>query len=434
MAVTQIRGNTQILADTITNTQISSSAAIATSKLADGANFIQRTGTVAFTADQSMGGFKLTNLAAPASANDAATKAYVDAITVGLDFKESVRATTTANITLSGIQTIDGVSLVAGNRVLVKNQTTASENGIYVVAAGAWSRATDADSSPEVTSGLFTFVEEGTNFADTSFVLTTNNPITLGTTALTFTQFSGAGSISAANLGTGVGTYDSVSGTTLRFRSIKQQPAGKVTVALSGSDIQLDIGAGTLVNADISASAAIARSKIAAGTVNHVVVNDGAGNLSSVAVLPISQGGTNSSAALSNNRIIISSAGALVESAAITANRALASNASGIPVATSVTDTELGYVSGVTSAIQTQLNNKINSADFIVRETPTGLVNGSNTTFTLAFTPVAGKEQVFLNGILQEPGAGNDYTISGATITYLTAPVTGDKIRVSYLK
>jgi hypothetical protein len=68
----------------------------------------------------------------------------------------------------------------------------------------------------------------------------------------------------------------------------------------------------------------------------------------------------------------------------------------------------------------------------VTRETPTGLVNGSNVTFTLANTPTAGTEQVYLNGILQEPGAGNDYTISGATITYLTAPVANDKIRVSY--
>jgi hypothetical protein len=73
-------------------------------------------------------------------------------------------------------------------------------------------------------------------------------------------------------------------------------------------------------------------------------------------------------------------------------------------------------------------------ANFIVRETPTGAVNSSNTTFTLANTPIAGTEQVFLNGLLQEPGAGNDYTISGVTITYLTAPVTGDRLRVTYYK
>lgn len=108
-----------------------------------------------------------------------------------------MRAATTATITLSAPQSIDGVSVIAGDRVLVKDQSTASANGIYVVAAGAWVRATDADTSAKVTGGMFTFVEEGTANADTGWVLTTNNPITLGTTSLAFTQFSGAGQVTA---------------------------------------------------------------------------------------------------------------------------------------------------------------------------------------------------------------------------------------------
>ena len=142
---------------------------------------------------------KVTSLAAPTADSDAATKAYVDATKQGLDVKESVRVATTANVTLSGTQTIDGVSLVAGDRVLVKNQTTGGDNGIYVVAAGAWSRATDANSNDDVTSGMFTFVEEGSVNADSGWVMTTNAPITLGTTALAFTQFSGAGQVTAGD-------------------------------------------------------------------------------------------------------------------------------------------------------------------------------------------------------------------------------------------
>ena len=149
------------------------------------------------TASVSLNSQKITNLATPTADTDAATKAYVDAARSGLDVKGSVRAATTANITLSGAQTIDGVSVIAGDRVLVKDQSTASTNGIYVAAASTWSRATDADVDAEVHAGMFTFVEEGTANADSGWVLTTNNPITVGSTALAFAQFSGAGQITA---------------------------------------------------------------------------------------------------------------------------------------------------------------------------------------------------------------------------------------------
>jgi len=142
---------------------------------------------------------KITSLADPTNAQDAATKAYVDAARSGLDVKQSARVATTGNITLSGTQTIDGVAVSAGDRVLVKNQSTAADNGIYVVAAGSWARATDADSDAEVTPGMFTFIEEGTANADSGWVLSTNATITLGTTGLTFAQFSGAGSITAGD-------------------------------------------------------------------------------------------------------------------------------------------------------------------------------------------------------------------------------------------
>ena len=132
-------------------------------------------------------------------ANTLVPKAYVDAVKQALDIKDSVKVATTGNITLSGAQTIDGIAVSAGDRVLVKSQSTASENGIYVVAAGAWSRADDANISAEVTPGMFVFVEEGNSTGDNGYVLTTDAPITLGSTNLVFTQFSGAGQIDAGD-------------------------------------------------------------------------------------------------------------------------------------------------------------------------------------------------------------------------------------------
>ena len=162
---------------------------------------------------------RITSVADPTQAQDAATKAYVDAVKTGLDVKDSVRAATTANITLSNTQTIDGVALSVGDRVLVKDQSTGSQNGIYVVASGAWTRATDFDNTPgtEVTSGAFTFVEEGTTNSDSGWVLTTNGTITIGTTALAFAQFSGAGQIVAGAGLTKTGNTIDVGGTADRI-------------------------------------------------------------------------------------------------------------------------------------------------------------------------------------------------------------------------
>ena len=170
------------------------------------------------TASVNVNGQKIVGLAAPTADTDAANKAYVDAARMGLDTKDSVRVATTGNITLSGAQTIDGVAVVAGDRVLVKDQTTASTNGIYVVAAGAWTRADDASTSAEVNSGMYVFVEEGTANDNSGWVLTTNNPITLGTTGLVFAQFSGTGQITAGAGLTKTGNSLDVVGTANRIQ------------------------------------------------------------------------------------------------------------------------------------------------------------------------------------------------------------------------
>lgn len=145
-------------------------------------------------------GFKVFNLADGTSPQDAVTKAQLDAAVQGWKWKEPVRAASTANLTLSGAQTIDGVSVIAGDRVLVKNQSTGSANGIYVAAAGAWSRATDFDVASEVV-GAAVFVSEGTTNGNSQWNMTTDAPVTIGTTALVWAQVGGGTSYTA---GTGI--------------------------------------------------------------------------------------------------------------------------------------------------------------------------------------------------------------------------------------
>ena len=162
------------------------------------------------TASVAFNSQKITGLADPTNAQDAATKFYVDNSRLGIDFKDSVRAATTANIaTLAGgaPSTLDGVALAANDRILVKNQTTTSQNGIYKVdtvgtgSNGSWSRASDADGSPagELTSGAFVYVEQGTANAQDQYVITTTGTITVGTTGITWGLFSGAGKLSVSD-------------------------------------------------------------------------------------------------------------------------------------------------------------------------------------------------------------------------------------------
>jgi len=157
------------------------------------------------TASVNLNSQKIINLATPTNATDAANKDYVDSVSQGLDPKNSVHVATTTNLNLSSPgTTIDGVTMVSGDRVLVKDQSTASQNGIYVWngAASAMTRATDADSVTKLNGGAFVFVEEGNTYATTGWVLQQPaGTYVLGTTALTWSQFSGAGQITA---GTGL--------------------------------------------------------------------------------------------------------------------------------------------------------------------------------------------------------------------------------------
>jgi len=218
------------------------------------------------TADVSMNNRKLTNVADPIGAQDATNKTYVDNIAQGIDAKQSVKAATTANIAnvLTGApNTLDGQTLVIGDRVLVKDQTAQATNGIYTVttvgtgANGVWARAADMDAWAEVPAA-YVFVEQGTTQADTGWLSTADPGGTLGSTNITWVQFSGAGQVIAGG-------------------------------GLTKTGNQLDVGAGPgiTVNADTI--------QVANDGISNAMIADGAINLGTADVtgtLPLTKGGT----------------------------------------------------------------------------------------------------------------------------------------------
>jgi hypothetical protein len=275
----------KIANDTIVDADINSAAAIAQSKISGlttdlAAKLALAGGTM--TGSIAMGTNKITGLGTPTDGTDAATKNYVDSAAQGIDWKASVRAATTAAVTLASDlengDTLDGVTLATGDRVLVKNQSTGSENGIYVVkASGAPDRSTDADAGSELTSNFAVFVEEGTVNADQGYTLTNNGSITIGTTALTFTQFTGLGQIIAGtgldktgntldidstvttNDGTQTLTNKSISGSanTITNVSLTSSVTGTLPVANGGTGIT-SLGAGIATFLETPSSANLA--------------------------------------------------------------------------------------------------------------------------------------------------------------------------------
>lgn len=204
VSITDDTGNSEVDIDvnqanlTLTSSQISDFSS-ASNTLIYAARLDQLT---APNTTVSFGSQRISNVADPTNPQDVATRAFVEAMKQGLDIKDSCRVASTANVTISGPGTaIDGVTLSNGDRVLLKNQSTASQNGIYVFngSGSAMTRATDANTSAKVTSGLYTFISEGTANATSGWVLSTADAITLDTTSLTFTQFSGAGQITAGD-------------------------------------------------------------------------------------------------------------------------------------------------------------------------------------------------------------------------------------------
>lgn len=199
---------------------------------------------------------------------DLITKQQLDAAIQGVDVKEGVHAATTANITLSGTQTVDGVALIAGNRCLVKNQSTIPDNGIYIVDSGSWTRSSDANTGPEL-EGAFVSVQAGTVNANTGWYQSSDS-ITIGVTNIVFNQFFGAGTYTAD--GQGIELTGSTFGLELDGTTLSKSASGLKVADQGISNSQVNNSAAiaysklnlsnSIVNADVNTSAAIAYSKL----------------------------------------------------------------------------------------------------------------------------------------------------------------------------
>jgi len=216
------------------------------------------------TAAVSANSQKITNLADCTADNDAANKGYVDGVAQGLDIKDSCVVVATSNITLSGVQTIDGVSLSADDRVLVAGQSTASQNGIYkVVSGGSWTRADDLAAGVDA-AGAFTFIEEGTANAENGYVCTSDKgSAVVGTNNLTFAQFSGAGQITA---GDGLQKSGNTMSADLKSNGGVVIESGELAVKLDASSITGTLAIGDGGTGATSASAARTALGVAIGS------------------------------------------------------------------------------------------------------------------------------------------------------------------------
>lgn len=182
----------------------------------------------------------LSGLVNPTNSTDATNKSYVDNVASGLKWQDPSRAATTGNITLSSEQTIDTVSVVSGDRVLVKDQTTASENGIYIVSTGSWTRSSDMAASVNA-KNFAVFVEEGSSNIDTSYTVTGVSPYTVGTSDITWTKFASSATVTdgAGLLKTGNTMSVNVDNSTLEINadSLRVKDLGITNAKLASNSI-----------------------------------------------------------------------------------------------------------------------------------------------------------------------------------------------------
>jgi hypothetical protein len=342
----------------------------------------------------------------PSNSTDIANKSYVDTVAQGLDTKASVVAGTTVNITLSGTQTIDGIVLVSGDRVLVKNQTAPADNGLYLCAAGAWTRTTDMDTWAEV-PGAYVFVETGSTLADTGWVCTSNAGGTIGVTAITWAQFSGAGS------GVSSITFGSTGLTPATATTGAVTVAGTLAVANGGTGATTATGARTnLVAAKSGTNSDITELYALNGTSYGVAYQ----NLSNQLIMGSALTFNGTTLTSSDAAFTTLTASSTTTLSGLTASTALALNASKQIV--SVTNTGSG--NNVLATSPTLVTPNLGTPSAAVLTNATGLpvstgVSGLGTGVATALAVNVGSAGAFVtfNGALGTPSSGTVTNLTG---------------------
>jgi hypothetical protein len=414
------------------------------------------------TGNVSLATYKITGLGTPTDATDAATKAYVDSAAQGIDWKASVRAATDGNrelLEMENGEVVDGVTLATGDRVLVKNQTDATANGIYVVqASGAPVRSSDADSGAEVTANFAVFVEEGTVNADSGWTLTNNGTVTVGTTALVFTQFTGLGQITAGtgldktgntlnidstvttNDGTQTLTNKSISGSANTLTNIPNNALSNSAITINGTSTSLG-GSRTLGSDDIAEGSTNKyftdeRAQDAVGTTlgTGLSYNDETGAISNSGVTSLAGTADQITASASTGSVTLS----LPQSIASTSSPTFAgvSVGSGSVTAGSVTLTD-ALIGTATQALTTTSATAIDSwsattysgAKYLVQ-----MKNGNDIEILEVLVAVDGNNNVYLTeyaDVISNVQLGTtDADYSGGNVRLLVTATNGTTVKV----